>query len=122
MDDLALNSGNSILSITNSSFEAQSFPSTGKLHHILAHAFGVMLNTSHGLKYQKEKIHSVYGTKGDVGLRNARSDSIFTCICFKKNYDPSLLHVEIGVAVAIILILTLTVIFCIRLIRRRISS
>lgn len=81
----------------------------------------VVANAIYVASWKYKKIDSVYGTKGDVGLRNARSDSIFTCICFKKNYDPSLLHVEIGVAVAIILILTLTVIFCIRLIRRRIS-
>ena len=44
MDDLALNSGNPILSMTNSSFETQLFPSTGKYYIV----FWLMLNISYG--------------------------------------------------------------------------
>ena len=91
MDGLESNSkklDDLIVSLLNSSFEAPLFRST------------------------------VYGIKGDAGLRNALPDETFLCICYKKNYDDFQLRVEATMAVIIILIFTIAIGCCIRLIIR----
>ena len=91
MDGLESNSeklDDLILSLLNRSFEAPLFRST------------------------------VYGIKGDAGLRNALPDENFLCICYKKNYDDFQLQVEATMAVIIILIFTIAIGCCIRLIIR----
>ena len=86
-----------VSSLFNSSSEATLFYSTGELCFLISPTWDHF---------------SVYGTKGDPGLRNAPPNKKFTCLCYNNNYDGFLLRIEISIAVIIVLILALAPFYC----------